>query len=133
MQEPESAFDLRKFPPGEHDRFLRSVTNGNNQMPPWGDLLKGDDIEVLWAYVTMGEKNKRQLPALQTIAANSRPRSTISRRQPTVTWPNMCNLAKVRFAPEAAVAERSDHAPFGNRQAQCANCRATLAETMPMP
>jgi mono/diheme cytochrome c family protein len=56
MQDPESAFDLRKFPPGEHDRFVRSVTNGKNQMPPWGDLLKSEDIEELWAYVTMGEK-----------------------------------------------------------------------------
>jgi mono/diheme cytochrome c family protein len=56
MQDPESAFDLRKFPPGEHDRFVRSVTNGKNQMPPWGDLLKSDDIEALWAYVTLGEK-----------------------------------------------------------------------------
>jgi mono/diheme cytochrome c family protein len=56
MQDPESAFDLRKFPPGEHDRFVSSVTNGKNQMPPWGDLLKRDDIEAVWAYVTMGEK-----------------------------------------------------------------------------
>jgi mono/diheme cytochrome c family protein len=56
MQDPESAFDLRKFPPGEHDRFVRSVTNGKDQMPAWGDLLKGDDIEALWAYVTVGEK-----------------------------------------------------------------------------
>jgi mono/diheme cytochrome c family protein len=56
MQDPESAFDLRKFPPDEHDRFVRSVTNGKNQMPPWGDLLKRDDIEALWAYVTVGEK-----------------------------------------------------------------------------
>ena len=24
MQDPESAFDLRKFPPGEHERFVRS-------------------------------------------------------------------------------------------------------------
>jgi mono/diheme cytochrome c family protein len=56
MQDPESAFDLRTFPPGEHDRFMRSVTNGKNQMPPWGDLLKGNDIEALWAYVTVGEK-----------------------------------------------------------------------------
>lgn len=56
MQDPESAFDLRKFPPDEHDRFVRSVTHGKNQMPPWGDLLKSDDIEALWAYVTMGEK-----------------------------------------------------------------------------
>jgi mono/diheme cytochrome c family protein len=56
MQDPESAFDLRKFPPGEHDRFVRSVTGGKNQMPAWGDLLKSDDIEALWAYVTVGEK-----------------------------------------------------------------------------
>ena len=56
MQDPESAFDLRKFPPAEHDRFVRSVTNGKNQMPPWGDLLKSDEIEALWAYVIMGEK-----------------------------------------------------------------------------
>jgi mono/diheme cytochrome c family protein len=56
MQDPESAFDLRKFPTREHDRFVRSVTNGKNQMPPWGDLLKRDDIEALWAYVVMGEK-----------------------------------------------------------------------------
>jgi len=56
MQDPESAFDLRKFPPGEHDRFVRSVTSGKNQMPAWGDLLKSDDIEALWAYVTAGEK-----------------------------------------------------------------------------
>jgi mono/diheme cytochrome c family protein len=56
MQDPESAFDLRTFPIREHDRFVRSVKSGKNQMPAWGDLLKGDDIEALWAYVTMGEK-----------------------------------------------------------------------------
>jgi mono/diheme cytochrome c family protein len=56
MQDPESAFDLRKFPPGEHDRFVRSVTNGKNQMPPWGDLLKGDDVGGWWADATGGEK-----------------------------------------------------------------------------
>jgi mono/diheme cytochrome c family protein len=56
MQDPESAFDLRKFPPGEHERFVRSVTHGKDQMPAWGDLLRGDEIEALWAYVTMGEK-----------------------------------------------------------------------------
>ena len=56
MRDPESAFDLRKFPLTEHDRFVRSVKSGKNQMPAWGDLLKSDDIEALWAYVTMGEK-----------------------------------------------------------------------------
>jgi mono/diheme cytochrome c family protein len=56
MQDPEGAFDLRKFPPDAHDRFVRSVTNGKSQMPAWGDLLKSADIEALWAYVTMGER-----------------------------------------------------------------------------
>ena len=55
MQNPTAAFDLRTFPPDEHERFVSSVTNGKNQMPPWGDLLGPDDIEKLWAYVMAGE------------------------------------------------------------------------------
>ena len=56
MRDPESAFDLRKFPHNQHDRFVNSVTRGKNQMPPWGDMLKSDEIEALWAYVTVGER-----------------------------------------------------------------------------
>ena len=56
MLDPNSAFDLRTFPPGEKSRFVRSVTKGLNSMPPWGDLLKADDIEALWAYVRAGER-----------------------------------------------------------------------------
>jgi mono/diheme cytochrome c family protein len=55
MQNPESAFDLRKFPPDQHERFVSSVTHGKNQMPPWGDLLSAADVEALWAYVMAGE------------------------------------------------------------------------------
>jgi mono/diheme cytochrome c family protein len=55
MQDPESAFDLRKFPPDQHERFVSSVTHGKNQMPPWGDLLSAADVEALWAYVMAGE------------------------------------------------------------------------------
>jgi mono/diheme cytochrome c family protein len=55
MQDPESAFDLRKFPRNQHDRFVTSVARGKNQMPPWGDMLKADEIEALWAYVVTGE------------------------------------------------------------------------------
>ena len=57
MQDPESAFDLRKFPRDEQARFVASVTRGKNQMPPWGDLLSPEEITALWAYVTTGEKN----------------------------------------------------------------------------
>jgi mono/diheme cytochrome c family protein len=56
MRDPEGAFDLRKFPHDAHDRFIASVTRGRNQMPPWGDLLKPEEIEALWAYVVAGEK-----------------------------------------------------------------------------
>ena len=57
MQDPESAFDLRKFPRDERERFVASVTRGKNQMPPWGDLLTPEEVTALWAYVTTGEKN----------------------------------------------------------------------------
>src|SRR5438105_4541299 len=56
MQDPESAFDLRKFPRNQHDRFVNSVTRGKNQMPPWGDMLKAEEVEALWAYVMTGEQ-----------------------------------------------------------------------------
>jgi mono/diheme cytochrome c family protein len=52
----ESAFDLRTFPRNARERFITSVTKGKNQMPPWGGLLKPDEIEALWAYVVAGEK-----------------------------------------------------------------------------
>jgi mono/diheme cytochrome c family protein len=56
MQDPEAAFDLRKFPHEQHERFVNSVTRGKNQMPPWGDLLKAQEVEALWAYVVAGER-----------------------------------------------------------------------------
>ena len=56
MRDPGSAFDLRQFPHDARDRFVASVTRGKNQMPPWGDLLKSDEVEALWAYVVAGEK-----------------------------------------------------------------------------
>ncbi len=57
MLDPQGAFDLRKFPYDQRERFFNSVTRGKNQMPPWGDLLKPEDIEALWAYVVAGEKS----------------------------------------------------------------------------
>jgi mono/diheme cytochrome c family protein len=52
----ESAFDLRTLTPDQRERFIASVTNGKNQMPPWGGLLKPEEIEALWAYVIAGER-----------------------------------------------------------------------------
>ena len=52
----ESAFDLRNFPRDQRERFINSVTRGKNQMPPWGGLLRPEEIDALWAYVSTGEK-----------------------------------------------------------------------------
>jgi mono/diheme cytochrome c family protein len=52
----DSAFDLRTFPRDQRARFVTSVTRGKNTMPAWGDLIKGDDIDALWAYVVAGER-----------------------------------------------------------------------------
>ena len=55
MQDPQGAFDLRKFPHNERERFITSVSRGKNQMPPWGGMLRPEDIEALWAYVVSAE------------------------------------------------------------------------------
>jgi mono/diheme cytochrome c family protein len=48
-------YDLRQFPHNDKARFVRSVTEGkNNRMPRWGDLLKPDEIDEIWAYVLTG-------------------------------------------------------------------------------
>lgn len=53
-------FDLRRFPPNQRERFFHSVSKGKGNMPAWGDLLKRDQIEALWAYVkTEGAKQRR--------------------------------------------------------------------------
>ena len=56
MQEPGSAFNLRKFPSDQRERFINSVTRGKDQMPPWGDFFKPDQLDALWAYVVAGER-----------------------------------------------------------------------------
>jgi mono/diheme cytochrome c family protein len=57
MSNPEF-FNLKTFPPDQHSRFVNSVTNGKNAMPPWGSVLKPEDIEALWSYVVTGEKGQ---------------------------------------------------------------------------
>ena len=57
MKNPEGAFDLLKFPKDNPSRFQTSVSKGKNSMPPWGGLLKPEEIDALWAYVVAGEKN----------------------------------------------------------------------------
>jgi mono/diheme cytochrome c family protein len=56
MLDPGAAFNLRNFPRDQKERFLNSVTRGKNQMPPWGDFFKPDQLDALWAYVMAGER-----------------------------------------------------------------------------
>jgi mono/diheme cytochrome c family protein len=56
MRDGQAAFDLRTFPPNQKGRFVISLTKGKNQMPPFGDLFKSEEVEALWAYVVAGEK-----------------------------------------------------------------------------
>ena len=58
MANPPWAIDLATFPRNQRARFVDSVTNGVRNMPPWGDVLKGDDIAALWAYFIAGEREK---------------------------------------------------------------------------
>jgi mono/diheme cytochrome c family protein len=58
MNGPEWATDLKTFPHDSASRFVYSVTNGKNAMPPWGDVLSRTDIDALWAYVVAGEARK---------------------------------------------------------------------------
>src|SRR5262245_15975819 len=44
MENPE-LFNLRKFPHDQRSRFINSVTDGKNQMPPWRGQLKPEQIE----------------------------------------------------------------------------------------
>ena len=49
------AYDLRQFPHDDEARFVHSVTEGKNgRMPQWGDLLKPEEIDEIWAYVKTG-------------------------------------------------------------------------------
>jgi mono/diheme cytochrome c family protein len=58
MVGPEWAIDLKTFPKDERARFIDSVTHGKAGMPPWGDVLKPDEIAALWAYVVSGGDGK---------------------------------------------------------------------------
>ena len=55
MRNPQWAIDLRTFPRDAKTRFVDSVMNGKRNMPPWDDVLKPDDLDALWAYVSTGD------------------------------------------------------------------------------
>ena len=44
-------FDLRTFPQGDKERFLRSVTNGLRAMPAMGATLRPEQMDLIWRYI----------------------------------------------------------------------------------
>jgi len=52
-----SFFDLRTFPADQRSRFMNSVANGKNSMPPWRSVLSKEEIGSLFDYVIAG-RNK---------------------------------------------------------------------------
>lgn len=44
-------FDLRRLKPDDRARFVNSVLNGKNRMPPWKGVLDETQIEQLWSYI----------------------------------------------------------------------------------
>ncbi len=55
-----STFDLRQFPENDRERFIESVTEGSGDMPPHGDILTGEEIDALYAYVVTTQRQNRQ-------------------------------------------------------------------------
>jgi mono/diheme cytochrome c family protein len=47
--------DLRTFP-DDNARFVATVKQGKNNMPPWKDLLSDQEITELWAFVSSRRK-----------------------------------------------------------------------------
>ena len=55
MRNPQWGADLRTFPKDGRARFIDTVSYGRRNMPAWDDVLKAQDIEALWAYVSSGD------------------------------------------------------------------------------
>jgi mono/diheme cytochrome c family protein len=45
-------FDLRRLTHNDYSRFVNSVLNGKNRMPPWKGVLAQTEIDQLWAYIS---------------------------------------------------------------------------------
>jgi mono/diheme cytochrome c family protein len=44
-------YDLRTFPKGEKERFVRSVNKGLRAMPAWEGSIKPEQLDAIWAYI----------------------------------------------------------------------------------
>jgi mono/diheme cytochrome c family protein len=44
-------FDLRRLKTADYSRFVNSVLNGKDKMPPWKEVLGNAEIDRLWTYI----------------------------------------------------------------------------------
>ncbi len=44
-------YDLRTFPSGDKERFVRSVSKGVRAMPAWEGIVKPEEIDAIWNYI----------------------------------------------------------------------------------
>ncbi len=52
MLKPGLAFDLKKFPKDDFQRFQSAVLNGKGSgMPAWKLKLSAEDVKLIWIYV----------------------------------------------------------------------------------
>ena len=58
MLKPGLAFDLKKFPKDDFQRFQNSVLDGKGSgMPAWKLKLSVEDVKLIWIYVKTGWDN----------------------------------------------------------------------------
>jgi len=53
-----AAYDLRKFPANDPERFRTSVLEGRGGMPAWKGVLSPLELEQLWAYVRVRREQR---------------------------------------------------------------------------
>jgi mono/diheme cytochrome c family protein len=44
-------FDLRRLKSDDYSRFVKSVLDGKNTMPPWRGVLDIEEVNAIWAYI----------------------------------------------------------------------------------
>ena len=51
LRNPGGGIDLLRLKPEQYPRFVNSVLNGRNTMPPWRGVLDMEQVDAIWAYI----------------------------------------------------------------------------------
>jgi len=94
------------IPARRRERFINSVTRGKNQMPPWGDLLKPEEVEALWLTWRRAEKSDSAPTTPQGSVPTAMSRSLVWVRV-SMTEPSWSG----RWRRRACLRRREPHVP----------------------